>query len=192
MIPPLTSSGILPPFLPEIGPTNSVGMSPYDASLAEIAENFAFTPKRVAILKGLLEYRSCLRSLGIVDGFQWIDGSYVEDCEGNRQRPPGDIDIVTFAERPGHCKSQDLWAKFFDENKHAFADRSHVKERYCCDAFYVDLGLPGRSIATQTHFWFGLFSHQRISYAWKGMLRIPLQADDDSVLLMLGGKSDET
>ena len=192
MIPTLTSSGVLPPFPPDIGPTTSSGMSPYDTTLVELANSFAFSPKRVALLKGLIQYRKTLREIGINTGFQWIDGSYIEDCEGSRQRPPKDIDLVTFAERPSQCKDPAAWAEFVTTNRQSLVDRAHIKTAYFCDAFYVDLDLPGKAIVSRTHFYFGLFSHQRVSYTWKGILRIPLMADDDAALSTLGGEGDAT
>ena len=36
-----------------------------------------------------------------------------------------------------------------------------------------------------THYWFGLFTHQRETFIWKGMLEISLQDDDESALELL-------
>ncbi len=117
MIPSLNQSGVLPPFLPNAGPTESAAMAPYQATLVEIVQRFASSPERVSILNGLLRYREKLRSYGIIDGFQWIDGSYLEDCEKHRSRPPSDIDLVTFAERPVHCSDLSSWKDFVAQNR---------------------------------------------------------------------------
>lgn len=186
MIPSLNHAGVLPPFLSTVGPTHSAAMAPYPATLLEVVQRFASSPQRISILRGLLNYRKQLRDAGIIDGFQWIDGSYMEDCERHRSRPPRDIDLVTFAERPTCCQDPAVWRTFVDSNHNLF-DRTLLKKNYFCDAFYVDLGLPGKAIVSQSRYWFGLFSHQRVTYLWKGLLEIPLQADDAEALSLLGG-----
>jgi len=186
MIPSLNQSGVLPPFLPNQGPASPAAMAPYRASLVELVQMFASSPARVRLLQGLLSYRQQLHSAGIIDGFQWIDGSYVEDCEKHRSRPPGDIDIVTFAERPPSKLDQVSWDSFVMQNVALF-DPSIIKITHSCDAYYVDLSLPSKTIVSNVRYWFGLFSHQRTSYLWKGLLEIPLQADDAQAHAALGG-----
>ena len=39
----------------------------------------------------------------------------------------------------------------------------------------------------QTKYWFGLFSHQRDTFLWKGMLEIPLTDDTDVAALFGAG-----
>ncbi len=191
MIPRLNQSGVLPPFLPSIGPTNPAAMAPYQADLAEVVTRFANTPDRERIIKGLLVYRQQLRTAGITNGFQWINGSYVEMCEKHRGRPPSDIDIVTFAERPAGCVDDTAWESFVRKNQRSLFDRDSIKKLYRCDAFYEDLGLPSKVIVSRARYWFGLFSHQRSSYLWKGLLVIGLDADDQAALdLLNGGASD--
>jgi hypothetical protein len=186
MIPALNQSGVLPPFLPNAGPVLAA-MAPYQANLTELVIRFASTPERVEIIRGLLDYRKLLLDAGITDGFQWIDGSYVESCEHHRGRPPSDIDIVTFAERPAKCVDDTLWGTFVQQNKTGLFDRGSIKRQYRCDAFYEDLSLPSRVIVSRATYWFGLFSHQRTTYLWKGLLVIPLQADDQAALALLNG-----
>jgi hypothetical protein len=70
--------------------------------MSEVVLRYGVTAERAAILTGLLDYRAALRNVGIMDGFQWLDGSFVEDVEAIRSRPPSDIDVVTFA-HPGPC-----------------------------------------------------------------------------------------
>jgi hypothetical protein len=165
-------------------------MAPYEATLVEIATRFADTPERVEILCGFMGYRQLLRDAGITDGFQWINGSYVEDCEQYRGRPPQDLDIVTFAERPSACADDTSWRAFVRQNTVSLFDPAAVRSAYRCDAYYVDLALPSSNIVSQTKYWFGLFSHQRTTYLWKGILSIPLQADDLAALALLNGGTD--
>jgi len=187
MIPALNHSGVLPPFLPNLGPTASAAMAPYQTSLSELVMRFANTPARIEIMHGLLNYRKLLLDAGIINGFQWIDGSYVENCEHHRNRPPSDIDIVTFAERPAKFCDDALWNTFVKNNILNLFNRDTIKRQYHCDAFYEDLGLPSKVIVSRASYWFGLFSHQRITYLWKGLLFISLQADDQVALAILNG-----
>jgi hypothetical protein len=99
VIPAFGQSDVLPPFI-GADATVRAQCSPYVTTCTEIVRRFGISRERLVILRGLLDYRAALSSIGIVHGFQWIDGSFVEDCETIRQRPPGDVDVVTFAYRP--------------------------------------------------------------------------------------------
>lgn len=165
-------------------------MAPYKAELIEVVQRFATSPERIRILQGLLNFRQRLRDVDIIEGFQWIDGSFVENCERHRSRPPSDVDLVTFAERPRAYQDAPAWNSFVKDNVDLF-DRNKLKQDYCCDAFYEDLGLPSRIVVSRSRYWFGLFSHQRVTYIWKGLLEIPLQADDEQASLLLGGLGNE-
>jgi hypothetical protein len=149
-------------------------MSPYRVTLADIVDRFATSPLRIEILTGLLRYRQALREVGISAGFQWIDGSFVEDVEARRGRPPADIDVVTFV-----AEAQSDIANALVRGKHVLADRTHIKTRFKCDAFFVTLGSKATSLVSLTRYWFGLFSHQRDSKIWKGILEAPLDTLDD-------------
>lgn len=186
MIPSFNQSGVLPPFLPQTGPTVSSAMAPYPTDLLEIAQNLCNSTERRDILLGLIDYRDSLRAAGITNGFQWIAGSFLEDCENQRQRAPKDIDIVTFARRPASAQSQQDWVTFYGANPHLF-DQNITQSDHKCDAYYVDLHLPPEAIVSRSRFWFGLFSHQRDTYIWKGLLELPLAANDDSARQFLGG-----
>lgn len=81
MIPELNQSGVLPPFIPEQSPTDPAGMAPYRSSISEFIIRYAKSRERIDILKGLLSYRKKLKEIGVTDGFQWVDGSFVENVE---------------------------------------------------------------------------------------------------------------
>ena len=66
----------------------------------ELVRHFGFSPERRRILRGLIAYRTALAAGGFTQGFQLIDGSFSEDCEGLRNRPPSDIDILSYLEMP--------------------------------------------------------------------------------------------
>lgn len=87
----------LPPHLGD--PTDPITHSPYDCTVTEVCDRFGGTKDRKRILSGFLDVREELRALGL-DGFQWLDGSFVEDIEALEQRAPRDLDVVTFVTRP--------------------------------------------------------------------------------------------
>lgn len=174
MIPQMNASSVLPPFTgPD--PTSLATTSPYVVAISEVVDRFATSIERIAILRGLLSYRQKLISLGLTDGHMWLDGSFVEDVEIFRRRPPEDIDVVTFATVPGVDKpAKQMFAKthidiFFP---------GEAKKTYMCDAYFVDLSSSPLALVNQTRYWFGLFSHQRETNLWKGILQVPLQSDD--------------
>ncbi len=177
MIPKLNQSGVLPPFINEHDPADAQGMSPYKATIKELVLRYGYSPERKLILKGLLDYRERLRTLGIREGFQWVDGSFVEDVEAIRGRPPNDVDIVTFATRPNTLREFAQWKQAVSTNEDLFHPEVS-KQVFTCDAYYVDLGLAPTYLVDRTRYWFGLFSHQRESYLWKGLIEIPIDSDD--------------
>lgn len=183
MIPALTQSGVLPPYHPNACPSADGAMAPYCVSLLEVAHRFATTPGRVTLLRGLLSYRNALRAAGFTNGFQWIDGSFVENVEATRGRPPQDIDLITFAERPAAYIEEENWSTFVNGNLGLFLP-SETKKLYQCDAYFVELTLPPRLLVNRTKYWFGLFSHQRESFIWKGLLEIPLTEDSDTMAFL--------
>jgi hypothetical protein len=187
MIPEFNQSGVLPPFLPNMSPTASAAVAPYKVEIAELVDRFATTSERVEILTGLLNYRKSLRDAGITDGIQWVDGSFVENCEVIRGSAPNDIDIITFAERPINYFENAQWRAFVQQNIDLF-DHNALKQQLRCDAFYEDLGLPNKTIVSRVSYWFGLFSHQRVTALWKGLLAIPLQSDDQKAIDILNGR----
>ena len=150
-------------------------MSPYPATVTEICQRFGTSPERKAILQGFLALREELLSRGIF-GFQWIDGSFLEEIELTEGRPPGDIDVVTFVEVPHD--PQTLNTKLL--HPHDLGDRDLVKATFSVDHFVVPLGSPIRLIVSLSRYWFGLFSHRRDGL-WKGMLEVPLQDTKDHI-----------
>lgn len=139
--------------------------------MLDFVQRFAITDARMLICQGLIDYRAELRRLG-VQGFQWLDGSFVEDVENYRpQKPqPADIDLVTFANfGPQH-----------DPQLDDLSQRS--KSQYHVDGYFVSLLDPAEIIVGWTTYWFGLFSHRRADGAWKGMVQVDLGiSDQDSI-----------
>lgn len=175
VLPAFNVSGVLPPYIGD-SPTVNAAMSPYWTTMSAVVRRFATSSERMEILIGLLDYRAALRSIGLTDGFQWIDGSFVEHIENTRNRPPADIDVVTFASRPN--VQPDEWKTLVMGNIALF-DPAQAKQKFRCDAYFVDLGKNPVTIVNDTRYWFGLFSHQRDTSLWKGMLALPLTSDDE-------------
>jgi hypothetical protein len=187
VIPNFDFGGVLPPF-GSAGPTSQAGGSPYHATILELTKRFATSKERRSILKGLLDFRKALRDAGFNRGFQWIDGSFVEDCEGTRRKPPADVDIVSLLFRPAQAKSSADWSQFVSANSQLL-DPILTKATYRCDAYFVDLNIDPDLIVRQATYFFSLFSHQRTSFRWKGMVQVPFLCDDDaaeSELIMQG------
>lgn len=184
MIPEFNLSGVLPPFLSGDSPVNPNAVAPYRVSLLHLAHRFAINDERKKILLGLISYRTALRAEGIISGFQWLDGSFVENSEKTRGRPPKDIDIITFSYRPEGYNGIDEWQKFVNSRADLF-DPEQSKQDYLCDAYFVDLQSHPIYLVNQTKYWFGLFSHQRETLQWKGLLEVPLDEDDSDVIAFL-------
>jgi hypothetical protein len=186
-IPAFTTSGVLPPFVGD-SPTEPAQMAPFAVAFSEIAHRFGTTPQRWTLMQGLAAYRAALRATGIAGGFQWIDGSFLEDVESLRGRPPADIDLVTFAAPPPGMTAGEFAARHA-----ALLNPEQSKAKFGCDAYFVDLGLGARRpdlLVMQSRYWYGLFSHQRASALWKGMLQVDLYSDDEAALSQPPGPGD--
>lgn len=170
-IPPWTAEGVLPP----LDEANPVGASraPYPVSLADLVVRFASSPQRCAVLAGFLAYRAALHACGHVAGFQWLDGSFMEDVETIDGRAPRDLDVVSFvlAPAPAAPQAADLEA----------LDHDLAKQRYKVDGYFVELeAIPPREVAHWAAYWYSLWAHRR-NKAWKGFLQVELRPDEDAV-----------
>lgn len=185
MIPDFGLGHVLPPFMLGDVVGEFAPRSPYAASMSGLVARFAFTAERAAILRGLLSFREALRGVGFTEGFQWIDGSFVEACEIMRGRPPGDVDVVSVLHRPELHADDDDWQAFVDHYGPTILDQSYCKATYACDAYFIDLDIPAPDVSQQTAYWFGLFSHQRDTFQWKGLVQVDLQSDDAAAAVAL-------
>lgn len=167
-IPAWTPNGVLPP----VNPDNPVGpdRSPYQVSLVDIILRFGTSTERCRILDGLLRFRLELHANGFTDGFQWIDGSFLEAVETHESRAPNDVDVVTFVESPADFA--------VNERVQAILDHDSVKREYFVDHYIVELSLPSRNLVEQSTYWSSLWSHRR-SMQWKGFLQINLNPSED-------------
>jgi hypothetical protein len=190
VIPAFNHSHVLPPFEGER--MTSPHSSPYPVSASELVQRFAISAPRCVILDGLLRYRAELRSLGFVQGFQWLDGSFVEDVEAREQRAPNDIDVVTFAHAPIAMNKTQINQMM--ASRPDLFDQERCKEGFHCDTNLVNLTTSPEWLVTQARYWYGLYSHRRDGL-WKGMLQLPLDSDDVAAraildLLMPQGEPD--
>jgi hypothetical protein len=179
MIPNWNSSSVLPPIRPgQKG--HSSDRSPYRVPLTAVVERFATSPERIRILRGLIQYRTALAQTIITNGFQWLDGSFMEDKETLKGLPPKDIDVVTFFQLPENKTQNDLLIPHSDLFNHAL-----VKSTYFVDSFTHQLGLPtGPYDVRQISYWYSMWSHRR-NGIWKGFVQVDLSTADDQVALSL-------
>lgn len=166
--------------------SSPVGMkrSPYAVSLQELVERFATSPARCRILRGFLAYRRELRAIGIVEGFQWVDGSFVEQIEVLDGRPPNDIDVVTFYKVP----ISETQVTLFEKNPLLFPandeEKAKLKEIFAVDGSMSSLDAKQQPLIKQIIFWYSLWSHRR-DQTWKGFLQVELDGEDDAAALSL-------
>ena len=177
MIPHFDGSGTVPFIYGD--PTSSL-RSPYEVGFEDFAKSFCTTPERAEILIGLLDLRSELSKFGVSDGFQLIDGSYLEDVERLRGRPPSDIDLVTFAR-----KMEALAGQNADLATLLSSTKDELKNQFKCDHFWVDLDSDDEVLVSDAMYWFSLFSHQRDTFKPKGMAKIPLALNEDPQALAI-------
>lgn len=172
-IPPWTFEGILPPNDP-IAPT-SIHRSPYEVTLTDLVLRYPTSPQRIAILQGLLRFRASLHALGLAEGFQWLDGSFLEDVETLNGRGPRDMDVVTFFSL-SDSQTQD---GLFDLSPRLF-DPAYTKSDYRIDGYFVQLnGTDPKTIVASSAYWYSMWSHTRDGQ-WKGFLQIGLSPADDA------------
>ena len=171
-VPEWEFGGVLPPFV-EVA-LSPVARSPYMVAVSDVVARFGNTPERRRLLVGLLDYRAELRRAGLASGFQWINGSFVEDVEGVEGRTPRDIDVVNFYHLPDDHSEETLRDAFPD-----LFHRAGMKARYAVDAYHVPLEQErSEDLVAYCVYWHGLWSHRR-DRLWKGYLRVDLSSEDD-------------
>lgn len=172
-IPAWNSAGVLPPIRPS-APGHSADRSPYVVDLAMVVDRFATSKARMSILDGWLRFRADLHAAGIVSGFQWLDGSFLEDIETLENRAPKDMDVVTFFDLP-HGQDQGSMAR----NHASLFDQKHVKANYGVDSYFTVLGQPtDRWQVKNISYWYSMWSHRRDS-VWKGFVQVDLNPVQD-------------
>lgn len=171
-IPAWTADGVLPPI--DASQPVSTERSPYVVSLTDYVLRFGDTPERRAVLDGLLRYRAALHAVGLVAGFQWLDGSFLEHVERIEGRPPNDVDIVTFYRLPAGISQAQLAAK-----AGALLDHASVKATHRVDGYLVYLGMDPERLIRHSVYWYSVWSHRR-NQIWKGFVQVDLAPSEDA------------
>ena len=132
-------------------------------------------PQPAILLTGLLDYRAALHAAGVRDGFQWLNGSFVEDKMGRLGQEPNDIDLVTFLRLPTGQTQQTLAGAY-----PVLFDSRDAKNRYGADAYPMVLdGNNPSYLVVRAAYWNSVWSHDR-SHQWKGYLEIDLSDSEDA------------
>lgn len=181
-IPNFDHNNVLPPHLGN--PTNRTHLSPYPCTILELCHQFSTSPQRIAILKNFVTFRQRMTKEGILNGFQWLDGSFMENIETSEGRPPRDLDVVTFFGGLTIPQQTAIRGNFPE-----FANPTLAKANYLLDHYPVDYSFSPDVTVEQTRYWIQLFTHNRLG-VWKGMLRLPLNTpiDDQHAIDYLNSK----
>ena len=190
-IPAWNNAGLLPPIRPAAS-GDSLDRSPYAVNLVELLDHFSSmsSPERVAILDGFLKFREALHKAGIVNGFQWLDGSFLEQVEFLERRPPRDMDVVTFFHPPdGHDQ------RSLSLGNPLLFDQKGLKTSYMMDAYFFVLGNPTEAVQVKKiSYWYSMWSHRRDG-VWKGFVQVDLDPTQDieasAILNPAGGMHHE-
>ena len=175
-IPYFDHNYVIPPHLGN--PTIRSDISPFECTTLELCQRFSTSPERIQILENFIKFRERISDSGIHIGFQWLDGSFLENIEISEGRSPRDLDVVTFfgglsiAEQT-HING--IFPEFFSPRL--------AKTNFLVDHYAVDYCYDPNVTVEQTRYWIQLFTHKR-NGVWKGMLKIPLNTikDDQDAL----------
>ena len=177
-IPAWDPQGLLPP-IDVLNPT-SVERSPYRVALTDVMVRFATSPERRQILRGWLGYRAALHGMGLTDGFQWLDGSFMEHVELLENRAPNDIDVVTFFELPAGETQTSLM-----QRDTGLFTQELLKNIYFVDGYFAQLGQPTDRLQVKNiAYWYSMWSHRR-NGVWKGFVQVDLDPTEDAEALAL-------
>ena len=179
-IPNWNAQGVIPP-INDLQPT-TVDRSPYTVSLTDVILRFGLSPERRTVLDGFLRYRAALHAAGLVQGFQWLDGSFLEHVELLESRPPKDIDVVTFYKLPVGKTQQDLQTKTPDIFPISRVSQKALKANYQVDAYIVHLGMVSERLVERGTYWYSMWSHRR-NTIWKGYVQVDLAPFEDTAAL---------
>lgn len=173
MIPNFDHNNVIPPHLGD--PTKRNQISPYECSTLELCQKFSTSHERIEILKNLLLFRQKMNSLGIIEGFQWLDGSFMENIEVSENRPPNDLDLVTFYGNLSENQEKEITTNFIE-----FISTTDSKRNYKLDHYLVDFFYDPYTTVELTRYWIQLFTHNRLGI-WKGILKLELNTPEIDV-----------
>jgi hypothetical protein len=177
-IPPWTATGVLPP-INVADPTRSE-RSPYFVSLSEFVLRFGTSVRRAHILQGFLRYRARLHAADLVQGFQWLDGSFLEDIEHIESREPNELDVVTFYRLPAGVSEAEVLKRVPEAFPTTRGGRMTCKGNFFVDPQFINLDSPPERLVRFSAFWYSMWSHRR-DLRWKGFLHVDLAPAEDEV-----------
>ncbi len=166
-IPDFNHNLVIPPHLGD--PVDCGQLSPYPCTTVDLCERLGTTPERRAILGKYLDFRDRLRGEGLTNGFQWLDGSFLENIEVLENRSPKDLDVVTVYWGYDRAFQANFAARFRE-----FSSPRLARAAFGLDHYNFDAGHNPQVTLEQTRYWILLFSHNRQG-VWKGMLRIEIK-----------------
>ena len=173
-IPEWDDRGLLPPYLGHQADTED--RSPYQVLLTDMVDRFITTSARRDLLAGFLDFRAALRQAGLTQGFQWVNGSFIEDIMNIEAREPRDIDVITFYHLPNGYTQMDFIRHF-----PLIANRVAIKNQYKIDARFLCMDNDDMLyLARRFAYYNSLWSHRR-NWEWKGYLQIDLSDPGDRV-----------
>jgi hypothetical protein len=171
-IPAWTADGVLPPI--NASHPVSPDRSPYVVSLSDYVLRFGGTSERRTVIHGFLRYPAALHAVGLVSGFQWIDGSFLEHVEVIEARAPNDVDVVTFYRLPGGASQEQVALR-----AGALFDHGAVKDAFHVDGYLAHLGMDPERLTRQSAYWYSVWSHRR-NQLWKGFVQVDLAPAEDA------------
>lgn len=167
-IPDFDHNNVLPPFI-NGRPGILTNHSPYICTIQEFCEKFATTEVRIELLTKFVEFRLKVHESEITSGFQWVDGSFLEDKEKALNKDPNDIDVATFFQ-VSSPNTEDKIKNEFPE----FINRGLAKDNYMLDNLLIHITpLAPYDLIRNTNFISKLFSYSRRG-VHKGMVEIHL------------------
>jgi len=176
-IPEWNAQGVIPPI--NILQPTLADRSPYTVSLTDVVLRFGLSAERRTVLGGFLRYRAALHAAGLVQGFQWLDGSFLEQVELLESRSPNDIDVVTFYKLPAGKTQLDLQAQAPDIFPNSRVLQQTLKANYHVDAYTVHLGMVSERLVERGTYWYSMWSHRR-NQIWKGYVQVDLAPTEDA------------
>lgn len=187
-LPSFDLRGLLPPFVGADASTPD--RSPYWSTMPELVGAFGTTPHRRQLLRNLIAYRELLAREGYVRGIQFIDGSFVENVEVLANRNPSDIDVFSILNAPPkYLADAAAWqATGLPFWQAEVVNRDLNKQRFSLDTYAVlfeERQAQPMHLFSDIIYWYGLFSHQRDTFAWKGFAGLGLDPAADQVALSM-------
>lgn len=178
-IPDFDHNNVLPPHLGS--PAQLFDSSPYKCTILELCQQFATSKERIEILKGFIAFRKTMNEIGILHGFQWLDGSFLENIEISESRAPNDLDLVTFYSGSSMTNEIDIRNTFPE-----FGNPELSKTNFKLDHYPFDYTHDPNFTVEYTRYWLQLFTHKR-NGIWKGILQIPINTpnDDEDAMVYL-------